>query len=120
MKKLNIAILGVEHCHMPGYAADIKYNQKDFFNVIAVADTNIDKGERIAKYFRAKYYKDYEVLLDSEKLDCVFLEPIVLDHEPMSRAALDKDLHILCEKPIAETWEKTKDIYSFYNKKEGG
>lgn len=116
MKKLKLAILGVEHCHMPAYAQAIKHGVSDMFETVAVADCNIDKGEKIANYLGARYYRDYEKLLDKEEIDCVFLEPVVSDHGPMSIAAMEKGLHILCEKPLAQTWEKTKEVLNIYRK----
>ena len=116
MKKLRMAILGVEHCHMPGYAAELKHNVSDLFKIVAVADCNVDKGNRIANYLGGTYYHDYQELLENEDLDCVFLEPIVSDHAPMSVAAMEKGLHVLCEKPLAETMEKTIEVYKVYKK----
>ena len=85
MKKLKMGILGVEHCHMPGYAQGIKHGAGDLFQVTCVADSNVDKGERIAGYFGAKYYRDYEDLLQKEQIDCVFL----LRVGPWLRATLE-------------------------------
>jgi len=116
MKRLKMGILGVEHCHMPGYAQAIKHGTGDLFEVTCVADPNVDKGERISGYLGAKYYRDYERLLEKETIDCVFLEPIVSDHTPMSIAALEKGLHVLCEKPLGTDLKNALEVYRAYKK----
>ena len=116
MLKLRMGILGNKYIHMPAFARQLKHTKDIPFKVICVADTNIDKGNRVANYFGARFYKDYEKLLEAEKLDCVLLQPIVSDHKPMAVAAMEKGIHVLCDKPLAESFEMELKIYEAYKK----
>ncbi|TCM78958.1 Gfo/Idh/MocA family protein [Rhodovulum steppense] len=49
-------------------------------------------------------HKDYAVLLEKERLDAVVIATPSRLHAPMVRAALDRDIHVFCEKPFCLDW----------------
>ncbi len=60
----------------------------------------------LGKNTSAKLYKDYERLLSDEPLDAVVIATPSRAHAPMVRAALEKGLHVFCEKPFCLDWEE--------------
>src|SRR5579885_1442213 len=56
---------------------------------------------------KARVYADYQALLDAEagNLDFVDISTPPCDHARIAHAALDRGLHVLCEKPLTTTLE---------------
>lgn len=52
------------------------------------------------------YYKDYAKMLEQEQLDAVVIATPSRAHDSMARAALEKGLHVFCEKPFSLNWEE--------------
>lgn len=97
--KLNLALIG------PG--------GRGFDNLAAVASENIaafadvdDERARPAfeKYPDARRYRDFRVLLDKEKnLDAVVVSTPDHTHAIAAIAAMQRGLHVYCEKPLAHS-----------------
>ncbi len=78
----------------------------DSTEIVAVCDINEEKAKQAAKKYNCKYYTDYKVMIESEKLDVVhILTPHYL-HAPMTIYALGKCINVLTEKPMAITYEE--------------
>lgn len=60
----------------------------------------------LSKNTRTTFYKDYTRLLAEADLDAVVIATPSRLHDPMVRAALDKGLHVFCEKPFSLNWEE--------------
>lgn len=56
--------------------------------------------DALAKNISMPIYQDYAKLLDEVALDAVVIATPSRHHAPMVRAALDKGLHVFCEKPF--------------------
>nr|WP_309221841.1 Gfo/Idh/MocA family oxidoreductase [Halorussus sp. MSC15.2] len=55
-------------------------------------------------------YEDYREMLDAESLDAVLVgTPHTLHHE-MVTAALDRDLHVFCDKPLTTDLGEARDL----------
>lgn len=54
----------------------------------------------LSKNITAPIYKDYDALLAGEKLDAVVIATPSKFHAPMVRTALEKGIHVFCEKPF--------------------
>lgn len=59
----------------------------------------------LAKNTPATFHKDYDQMLASEALDAVVIATPSRAHAPMVRAALEKGLHVFCEKPFCLEWQ---------------
>jgi scyllo-inositol 2-dehydrogenase (NADP+) len=57
-------------------------------------------GGVIAKYGGLNYVSDYQDLLKMPDLQAVVIATPTIAHEPMVRAALERGLHVFCEKPL--------------------
>ena len=66
----------------------------------AVCDTSGYVLDILSKYTGVKTYNDYRKLLAEEELDCVFVATPSKYHAEIVAAALERGLHVFCEKPF--------------------
>ncbi len=66
----------------------------------AVCDTSGYVLDVLSKYTGVKGYTDYRKLLAEEPLDCVFVATPSKYHAEIVHAALERGLHVFCEKPF--------------------
>lgn len=64
----------------------------------------------LSRNISAPVHKDYETLLDSETLDAVVIATPSRLHAPMVRAALERDIHVFCEKPFCLDWSDSETL----------
>lgn len=69
--------------------------------LVAVCDTVGYVLDTLEKYTGVKTYTDYNKLLEQEQLDAVVIATPSKTHGAMVRAALDRNLHVFCEKPFS-------------------
>jgi len=67
----------------------------------AVCDTSGYVLDLLSKYTGIKTYSDSEDMFRHERLDCVFVATPSKFHVRLVAAALDRGLHVFCEKPFA-------------------
>jgi predicted dehydrogenase len=80
-------------------------------HVHAVCDTRADKLQECAARFGAKeQYTNYTEMLDKSALDAVVIGTPMPLHVPQSIAALERNLHVLCEVPAAVSVEECYDL----------
>jgi predicted dehydrogenase len=99
-KKIRIAMIGcggnMRGAHVP------RLHEDGRVELAAVADTEESQARLLMeKYGReVPWYPDHRALLRKEKLDAVFISSPHAAHYAQVRAALEKDLHVLVEKPL--------------------
>ena len=80
--------------------------------LVAICGRNRERADEIAeKYGIPEVYTDYHDLLSHSDLDAVIISSPDDLHYPMTMAALDAGLHVLCEKPLASTAAQAKEMY---------
>jgi scyllo-inositol 2-dehydrogenase (NADP+) len=94
---LNVGVIGLGKVGISHLAV---VNTHPRAKLIGVADTASYILGILKKYTGIKTYSDYRELLDEEALDAVIIATPSLFHSEMVRAALDRDLHVFCEKPF--------------------
>jgi scyllo-inositol 2-dehydrogenase (NADP+) len=67
----------------------------------AVCDTSSYVLDVLSKYTGVATYSDYRRMLADEALDCVFVATPSRYHAEIVAAALERGLHVFCEKPFA-------------------
>lgn len=109
MKKLKIGIVGcggiANNKHLPA----IKKNGN--FEVIAFCDVIKEKAIETKEKFGtkdARVYTDYLELVKEEELDAVYVLTPNKSHAMISVAAMKAGKHVMCEKPMAKTYEDAK------------
>lgn len=76
----------------------------------AVCDSSSLILDGFKKYTSVKTYSDFKKMLDVESLDFVFIATPTKLHHVMVKYALEKNLHVFCEKPFSLTTEQGKDL----------
>jgi predicted dehydrogenase len=80
--------------------------------VVGIADLDISKAERIVRRHRnAKAYARAEDMLANQQMDVLHICSPTVTHVPIARAAIEKGIHVLVEKPLAANAEDTRDLY---------
>ncbi|WP_378946103.1 Gfo/Idh/MocA family protein [Paracoccus sp. R86501] len=81
----------------------------DGVDIVAVCDMDQDRRDRTAKDFGvAKTYADAVQMMATEDLDFVDIATTVGSHRMLVQAAADAGLHVICQKPFAETMEDAR------------
>ncbi|MFB6296700.1 MAG: Gfo/Idh/MocA family protein [Halobacteriales archaeon] len=78
--------------------------------VIAGADVIEGAREEFAEAFDAATYEDYEEMYDAAEPDGVVITTPNTFHEPAATAALERNIDVLCEKPLADTLDAAESI----------
>lgn len=64
----------------------------------------------LGKNIATPIYKDFDTMLAQEPLDAVVIATPSRLHAPMVTAALDKGLHVFCEKPFCLNWADSQRL----------
>ncbi len=112
--KLNIALIGADgrgRAHYDGIKGE---------NVVALCDVDEQHLDFAAQTFpNAKRYIDWRECLDHPDLDAVVCCTTDHTHAFIANWALNRDLHIYCEKPLAITVEEARLVRETYLPKKG-
>ncbi|MEM7531277.1 MAG: Gfo/Idh/MocA family oxidoreductase [Chloroflexota bacterium] len=83
----------------------------DNVETVAVCDINLDRAKEVAaEKGVAAAYDDYEKMLTEVQPDITVIATPNIFHKPMTIAALNAGSHVLCEKPLALTYEDAKEM----------
>jgi len=78
--------------------------------VVGGADVSAEARDAFADSFDVPVSEDYETLYDETDPDAVVITTPNRFHEPAAVAALERDVAVLCEKPLAHTLEAAERI----------
>jgi len=91
--------------HAPGFASD------PAFRLVGVASGHLESAKQVADAHAIPYATDdWKKLLDDVEADLVSISTPVDLHYPMARAALERDRHVLLEKPFALNAAQAKEL----------
>jgi predicted dehydrogenase len=109
--KLNVALLGTwgrGEAHFGAIASE---------NVVALCDVDEDHLAFGAKRFPdAKHYVDWRKCLEQKDLDAVICCTADHTHAFVANWAMNRGLHVFCEKPLANTVEEARVVRATYLK----
>ena len=105
MKAVRIGIIGVgtmgeRHCRV---CANLPHVE-----LVGVADMSEERGCRVADRYETTYFPDYRALLP--QLDAVTIAASTPVHYTLTAECLERGLHVMVEKPIAETIEQARQL----------
>ena len=110
--KLNVALIGVWG------RGTAHYDSLADENVVALCDVNEKRFPDALKRFpKAKTYVDWRKCLEQKDLDAVVICTTDHTHAFISNWALNRDLHVYCEKPLAITVEEARVVRAKWLKK---
>ena len=111
-KKLNVALLGAYGRSRAHY--EILKSE----NVVAVCEVNqLNLPFAMKEFPKAKVYEDWRKCLDHPGLDAVVCCTTDHTHSYIANWALNRDLHVYMEKPLAITVQEARTVRETYLKK---
>lgn len=105
---MNIGIAGLGAIAPLHIRAILDRGQK----ITAICDVDAARCKKINDEFNlgAKEYSDYNQMIDSGEIDVIHVCLPHYLHSEVICKALNKDVHVLCEKPLAINFEQLNDI----------
>ncbi len=92
---IGLGKMGLSHAAILGAHPDIE--------MVAVSDTTSLVLEAFNKFSNVNTYTDYQKMIEAESPEFVVIATPTRFHFPMVKYALDKGLHVFCEKPFTLT-----------------
>ena len=96
-EKLRIAVVGLGKMGLSHHALVNAHPDTD---LVAICDATGYLREVLGKYTGVEAFADFDKMLDSVELDAVLIATPSASHAPLANRALDKGLHVFCEKPF--------------------
>lgn len=103
----NIAIVGLGKMGVSHLAIA---RETPGLTVIAVCDSSSLLGTMVEKYTGMKFHSDYQALIAQPELDGIIIATPTRLHVSMVQQALDRGLHVFCEKPLTLTASDSADL----------
>ena len=113
MKPVRIGIIGLGNM---GSAHARDCNESPFVELVALCDTNADKLEEIASNYEAARFADAGEMMAKANLEAVIIATPHYDHTPLSISALERGIHVLCEKPVGVHVKDVRRMTDAYEK----
>ena len=110
---MRVGIIGLGAISPLHIRAILKYGQK----ITAICDVDTARCKKTNDEFNlgAKEYSDYNQMIDSGEVDVIHVCLPHYLHSEVICKALSKDIHVLCEKPLAINFEQLNDIEKAVN-----
>lgn len=106
---LNIALIGA-HGRGSQHYGSLKEQ-----NVVAICDVHADNMALAAKeYPKAKQYIDWRKCLEQKDIDAVLIATPDHHHAFISIWAMNRGLHVFCEKPLGECVTEAREVRKVY------
>jgi predicted dehydrogenase len=97
---IGAGVMGERHCRVCANLPRVA--------LVGTTDLNETRGQEVAACYETTYYRDYEQLLP--RLDAVTIATTTDSHFDLAKVCLEQGLHVMVEKPIAETIEQAKQL----------
>ncbi len=98
MKKFRVAIIGCGKI-FPMHAVSLVHQKN--VELVAVCDIKEELAHKTAKEYNCSWYVDYKKMIDEQSLDSIHLCTPHYLHPEMALYAMEHDVHVLTEKPMA-------------------
>lgn len=104
MKIYRVAVIGCGS--IAKFRHLVEYNANPNVEIVAACDIVPERAEKMAEQYEAEAFTDYQSLLEQIKPDVVSVCLPNYLHAPVSIAALEAGAHVLCEKPMATSYQE--------------
>lgn len=104
---VRVAVAGLGKMGLSHFAI---VNGLDNVEVVGVCDTTGYMLDVLNKYTGVTTFTDFDQMLQVQGLEAVVIATPSFLHVDMVRKALEKGLHVLCEKPFTLKWEDAKAL----------
>jgi len=85
-----------------------EYFENPEAEIVAYFDTNPERAHKLATLYGGKVFDSYAAILDDPDIDAISDCSPNHMHHIITREALEKGKHVLCEKPMAVTLEESR------------
>ena len=92
------------------------YRSISYVKVVAVVDVEIEAAKGHLNDDSVRFYDNLDSMLEKEQIDVVDICSPTYLHAEHAVKAMNRGIHVLCEKPIALTLENAKDMIDAANK----
>jgi predicted dehydrogenase len=106
---IGLGKMGLSHAAIIGAHHDV--------DLISVCDTSSFVLDAFKKFSAIKTYTDYQKMIDEVPLDFAIVATPTKFHHQIVKFALDKGLHIFCEKPFSLNTAQGKELVDLAAKK---
>lgn len=97
---IGVGIMGERHCRV---CANLPHVE-----LAGVADPDAERGNRVAESYETTYLSDHRALLS--QVDAVTIAASTPVHYTLAAECLERGLHVMVEKPIAETIQQAQEL----------
>lgn len=105
---IRVGIIGcgriAQERHIPEYLENEKAELCAFY------DINQERAQQLAEQYGGRAYHTYEELLEDKQIDAVSVCAANRVHAEITIKALESGKHVLCEKPMAVTYEECEEM----------
>jgi D-apiose dehydrogenase len=85
---------------------------------VAICDPDREKADRLAKAFSIPtVYSNVQQMLDNEQIDFVDVISSPSSHSELVRQVADRQLPVICQKPMTENWEDCRSLVEYCHAK---
>lgn len=103
-------------CIGAGYFSPFQYeawNRIPEVTITALCNRDASKAKPIMEQYRIpRHYIDYREMIEQEQPDFVDIITPPNTHLEMCRFAAERGIHVICQKPLAPTFDEAKEIVS--------
>jgi UDP-N-acetylglucosamine 3-dehydrogenase len=99
---IGVGSMGMNHARI--------YDALEGVDLVGVCDADAELASRVASRYRTRHYGDHTALLDEERPDLVSIVVPTLLHHEVALDVIDRGLHLLVEKPIADIVTNAQEI----------
>jgi predicted dehydrogenase len=94
---IGLGKMGLSHCSILNAHPDV--------NLVAVCDSSTFLLDAFNKYSKLKTYTDYKKMIEETAPECIVVATPTKFHADMVLYALERGIHVFCEKPFSLTVE---------------
>lgn len=102
LKVAVVGVGGISGAHIPAW------DSFDDVELVALCDI---RPEQMEQYENKALYTDFDQMLETEELDIVDICLPTYLHADFAVKAMEKGIHVVCEKPISLNFEDVKRVY---------
>lgn len=103
-----VGVGGISGAHIPAWRS------LEGVEIVAICDV---RAEQMEPYPELRHYLDFDEMLDKEELDIVDVCLPTYLHAEYSVKAMERGLHVLCEKPVSLSVEDVDKMYDTAKRK---
>jgi predicted dehydrogenase len=104
MKKLNVGVIGCGSIARKRHIPEFKANPRAEY--VGCYDMNLERASYVQENFGGRIYASIEEMLADPAIDAVSVCTSNATHAPVTIDALNKGKAVLCEKPMATSYEE--------------